>query len=193
MRRKFLCMGALALALVLGASPGVEAASITGSITFGGGFTPTGGTGLADATGVDITGDAAVISCAFTSSCEGTYSVVTGLVGATYHDFTFDPLGGGTTPLWSFSFGGVDYSFNLESVTIVDQSATALVLKGTGTLFATGLDPTAAKWSFSGDTSGALLAFSATNSVPEPASTLLLGLSLLGGSYAMRRRARATR
>ena len=99
MMRKLSVLGIGAiLALVLGASP-AHAASITGSVSFGGSFLPTGGTGLADATGVDIIGDLAVVSCAISSSCQGSYAGVTGLVGATYHDFSFNPLGGSTSPL----------------------------------------------------------------------------------------------
>ena len=195
MRRKFpgLCAGALALAFVLGASPGAQAATITGSISFGGAFTPTGGTGLADATGVDVIGDIAVVSCAISASCEGTYAGVTGLVAAAYHDFTFDPLGGSITPLWSFTHLGVTYSFDLTSVTVVEQTGTVLGLVGKGILKATGFEDTLGKWSFSGDTSGGVFAFSSTNSVPEPATTLLLGLGLLSGSYTMRRRLRLNR
>ncbi len=182
-------VGAITVALILGVSARADAVPITGNITFAGEFSPTGGTDLSDATGIDILGDIAVVVCALLSTCGGDYATLNGfLIGASYNDFTFAPLGGGITPLWSLVFGPNTYSFDLTSATIISQTAAGIVLVGSGFLNITGFDTTPGAWSFSGDQSGATFAFSATNvAIPEPASIMLFGLSLLGGGLALHR------
>lgn len=190
---KFKCVIALIAVLALSAS--AYAAPITGSISFSGAWAPVGGLNtIGTATGVDILGDAAFVSCSLSASCTGTYLAVNIPTIAMYNDFSFAPLGGSINPLWSFSHMGKTYSFELESVAIVQQLPNFLTLTGTGKLSATGFDDTQGAWSFSGDTSGGTIAFSATNSVPrqqvpEPANMVMFGIGLIGvGAYINRHR-----
>lgn len=194
MTYKNLVQGAV-LAAALGFGGAANALPfITGGVSFGGTWAPTGGTGIADATGVNIIGDSAVVNCAFTSTCTGSYAGVTGLFAATYNDFSFNPLGGGITPLWTFTFGGLVYSFDLESVNVVTQDSEFLTLDGTGTLFITdGLNdvysPTIGRWTFSGDSAGATIAFSSTtNAVSEPGTLGLLAFGIFAAGAIARRK-----
>jgi hypothetical protein len=177
---------------LIGTGAVANATPISGAIGFGGVWKPTGGP-VATATGIDVLGNTATVTCALANACTGTYAALNGnFIAATYNDFTFNPLpGGGYTPLWTFTFSGITYSFDLLSASIVTQTASGIVLSGAGTLKATGFDDTVGQWSFSGDTTGGgVFAFSATNSVPvpEPASLVVLGAGLIGAGFARRRR-----
>lgn len=175
-------VAALMLALPIGAS----AMPITGAIGFGGAFSPTGGTGLGDATGINFL-------TAFVLDGNGIYAGIPNFSGASFTDFQFNPLTPApVSPLWSVSFGGVDYSFDLGAISIDLQNANELNLSGTGVLMATGFDNTAGTWVFSGDSTGSIVfTFSSiTAAVSEPGMLALLGLGvmLLG---AMQRKNRA--
>ena len=184
-------LGLVSALAILGSATRAEATSISGFVSFAGNFAPTGGTGLADATGIDILGpltNNVFVTCAFAGTCTGDYASLNNPVPviATYNDFTFSPPpapGSPIAPLWTFLWAGKTYSFDLATVTIHTQDAQFLTLRGTGTLKITGFDDTPGTWSFSGDTTkrSAVIAFSSTaTAVPEDGSTaLFVGIGLL--------------
>jgi hypothetical protein len=180
--RKLLMLALLGMGLL---APGARAAPITGEVHFAGLWTPSGGP-IATATGIDFSTFQVVLDGT------GTYAGLAGTV-ATFNDFTFTPFPGSVVPLWSFSSGGVDYSFDLRSVSSppVFQSGTELALTGAGVLHATGFDDIAADWDFTGNAGSVLFSFSADNvAVPEPASIGLLALGLMGLTAVGTRQAR---
>jgi hypothetical protein len=92
------------------------------------------------------------------------------------------------SPMWSLTYNGSadSYSFNLFGSTIVTQNATFLNIKGLGTIFGTGFDPTPGSWSFTSSNANGQdkdnFSFAAdTSSVPDGGATAaLLGLALTG-------------
>lgn len=156
----------------------LNAIPITGEVHFVGSFSPTGGTGLADATGL-VFGPA----CIFTTS--GDFDSLPFLSSATFNAFAFAPLSPSPVTLWTA--GG--FSFSLQDITIDLQSATQLNLSGSGMLTGPGnFGPTPGTWNFQGGGSQGFTFRTDNNaSVPDGGNTVLLfGIALAGLDAGLR-------
>lgn len=147
----------------------VFAASVQGALDMGGLFTPSPDptNDLASATHIDFIGSPTVLSA--TGDFSGTTSVA-------LLDFDFSPLNPNPL-LWNLG----SFTLSLTSMTVDAQSATQLLLTGTGTLAGAGFDPTPATLSWTGNGPGSMYSWSATvSAVPVPAAVWLFGSGLLG-------------
>jgi hypothetical protein len=151
--------------------------TITGEISFSGGATLDGLLNTATAytaifgPGGPGTGDPLVNSGATYS-----YASVPVDTPVRFTPFTFNPAPASPFELWSFSFGGSTYSFDVTSVVVyLPRSSTFLNLYGNGTAHITGFAPTSATWSIS-DTgsSGPVFSFGNVVVVPEPSAAALV-------------------
>jgi hypothetical protein len=164
-----------------------QAIPITGSVEFFGSATPTGASpGLP-------------ISVHFTNPWHplagiGVYAGVTSGTPATFNDFSFTGDGslavltGTVAPLWTFSFGGETFSFDLLALTNGHTEAGSMSFSGTGIAHGSGVtafDDTPATIALQG--SGQNFNFSISTStttsigVPDGGTSVgLLGIALVG-------------
>jgi len=107
---------------------------------------------------------------------------------ATFSDFEFSPFPiGGVTPLWTVG----NYSFDLTSLIIDEQTADELTITGTGIISSTtpGEDDTPGVFIFTGNQLNGSFNFSSlTANVPEPTSILLWGGLAMAVTTIRRRR-----
>ena len=197
MQRKFGNLVAtlgLAVAMSVSGASAVDAAQITGTISFGGEANPAAGEDWVTTTMVDFSSPIIV------SGGTGDYA---GLANTpvTFTDFTFEPVlsPNPVSPLWTFTTGGTTYSFTLSTIAVTSEGYdinqdSFLILSGSGTLSISGVinrDATFGTFQFSGNETAGDFSFSASNAArptPEPGTVGLFGLALLGLGGAVRRR-----
>lgn len=146
-----------------------SAALIVGDLTFSGNWLRADGSGLGTTTGLLFPGNDFDVDGA-----NGDYSgIAVGDAGA-INDFNFD-LSGGSISLLSIA----GFDFQLDTVAVVFQTDTILLLEGTGIVSGNGFDPTVASFVLSANVDGSLRNFSAgITSVPVPAGLWLFASAL---------------
>lgn len=166
-----------ALVLCLAMSNGAFAATISigSEIGFIGTYTPTGGSGLGDATGLSFVAATVIIgSDDFAGQVGGAVTV---------DDLA---LGGPAGPLFTTA-GGL--SFTVTSLSVNYQTANALDFTATGIWSLAGFDDTAGTFEWTGDSLNGLYTYSASGAVvPVPAAVWLFASGLAGLGLIRRRR-----
>lgn len=154
-----------------------QAATISGTLNFGGQAFGNPGPGVVDATGLEFNDDGFMVTSA--SGDFASAGIGFGDIGS-IANFAFSP----STAVNAFVTIGI-FTFSLESIEIVDQAPMFLLLAGTGTLSGTGFDDTLYNFSLSIDSVSQNFPFSATLGpapIPVPGALLLFmsGLTALG-------------
>ena len=118
-----------------------------------------------------------------------------GRAAITMNPFNWNPSSAPITPLWEFTYGGIEFHFNLDSLTVVSQTANFLNLSGEGTIYSSAYESATGSWSFTISDSDGLGAgtgnfkfgfqSSSTAAVPTQvpdggATAMLVGLTFLG-------------
>lgn len=185
----------VSLSLMTSLSP-AYGAFLNGEISISGGFLPTGGTNLADATGIDFLewdGSSYVsgtsggsFTVASVSSDFASFVTPSPFILGNINDFNF---GNSIASLWQI--GG--FSFDLQNSSLDLQNSTTITLTGSGEVYGNGYERTRGDIVLTGNVYGSTHAWTMTTTasgigVPESASIYLLAFGLLGLFGAARRK-----
>jgi hypothetical protein len=174
-----LAAGALAMS-------GAQAAPITGGISLSGGYRVDTGN-LNTATAFTVFSNVQV------NGASGSFAGVDMFTvnSISMSPFTFAPFpAGGVTPLWQTASGS-SAAFDFLTLTQLEQTGdNTLDIKGRGTCYRDGFDPTPCSYVFTANQAAGTFSFSSSNAaIPEPGTLALLGLGLVGLGMARRRKA----
>jgi hypothetical protein len=180
-----------ALAAAFGLCGHLQAGPINGSINFDGIATSDTGM-LGNASSLTIT-DTSVYPQEL-----GSYAPVPTGTPAAFTPFSLTAAG--VTPLWTFTSGGLTYSFDATSIVVVKQTNAFLDLEGNGNANITGFTETSGMWSITDTVVGGKSVFvfgeateagpsTGPNTVPDSGMTALL-LGLGTGAIALYRKQR---
>lgn len=169
-----------------------HAGPITGSISIGGSFELIDASGnqtsLSQSTGIDFIPlpPPNNLNTFIVTGSTGDFSGIPFLAVGNITDFQFAPFSGPIASFWDLSTYG--FTFDLTSVTHVVKSlgTGAIALAGIGVIHSTiaGLDSTPGNWSLAGDTTNGIDFGWSSTTVPEPMTSALLGVGLLGFGFA---------
>ena len=145
------------------------------------------GSGTLNGTGVNDATQLTSITAALGNGSTGDYAGIASGTAVTFKDLNWTTAGYtgalAIDDFWSFTSGGVTYTFDLATITTNQVLGGTLVIQGTGIAQSdiAGLDDQVGYFTLSSSSSGTSISFTSSTSVPDSGHTAaLLGLGMLG-------------